>query len=99
MPNKFMATKKIQQHAKEADAEDPYRISVQEEENYTKMFRKLDTEDGFLSGKRAALLLRRSGLPQETLAKVWALSDQDLDGRLSLKVRANKPARATEIKQ
>lgn len=80
-----MATNKIQAQTK-ADIEDSYRISVHEEASYSNMFRKLDTQDDFLSGKRAVHLLRKSGLPQETLAKVWALSDQDLDGRLSLKV-------------
>lgn len=80
-----MATNKIQAHTK-ADNEDPYRISVHEKAKYANTFRKMDTHDDFLSGKRAVLLLRNSGLPQETLAKIWALSDQDLDGRLSLKV-------------
>ncbi|CAM9346060.1 unnamed protein product [Ectocarpus fasciculatus] len=56
-----------------------------DEHRYAKIFEKLDTEDGYLSGKRAVVLLRKSGAPQETLAKVWALADSDGDGRLSFK--------------
>ncbi|CBJ27092.1 conserved unknown protein [Ectocarpus siliculosus] len=56
-----------------------------DEHRYAKIFEKLDTEDGYLSGKRAVVLLRKSGVPQETLSKVWALADSDVDGRLSLK--------------
>ncbi|CAM9393497.1 unnamed protein product [Ectocarpus sp. 12 AP-2014] len=56
-----------------------------DEHTYAKIFEKLDTEDGYLSGKRAVVLLRKSGVPQETLSKVWALADSDVDGRLSLK--------------
>ncbi|CAM9867695.1 unnamed protein product [Scytosiphon promiscuus] len=50
------------------------------------MFRKLNgAGDGYLDGKRAVALLSKSGLPQGTLAKVWTLSDRDVDGRLSVK--------------
>lgn len=58
-----------------------------DEHRYANIFEKLDTEDGYLSGKRAVVLLRKSGVPQETLSKVWALADSDVDGKLSLKVR------------
>ncbi|CAN0440131.1 unnamed protein product, partial [Ectocarpus sp. 12 AP-2014] len=37
-----------------------------DEHRYTKIFEKLDTEDGYLSGKRAVVLLRKSGVPEET---------------------------------
>lgn len=66
--------------------EDPHRISAQEEAKYEQMFQKLGAEDGYLNGKRAVTLLGKSGLRQETLAKVWALADSDFDGRLSVKV-------------
>lgn len=66
--------------------EDPNGISAQEEAKYAQMFQKLGAEDGYLSGKRAVTLLGKSGLPQETLANVWALADSDFDGRLSVKV-------------
>eukprot|EP00903_Cladosiphon_okamuranus_P012772 g11939.t2 len=43
------------------------------------MFQKLTT-DGYLGGKRAVGLLGKSGLPQQTLARVWTLADGDADG-------------------
>ncbi|CAM9979057.1 unnamed protein product [Pylaiella littoralis] len=49
------------------------------------MFQKLGAEDRYLNGKRAVVLLGKSGLPQETLAKVWTLADSDCDGRLCVK--------------
>lgn len=76
------------QEGPEKETCDPYQLSEQEEANYTQMFQKLDTEDGHLDGKKAVILLCKSGLPQERLAEVWTLSDQDCDGKLSLKVRA-----------
>lgn len=67
--------------------EDPHRISSQEEAKYAHMFQKLGAEDRYLNGKRAVVLLGKSGLPQETLAKVWTLADSDCDGRLCVKVK------------
>jgi len=64
--------------------DDPWAISKSQESTYAKMFEKVGSE-GFLSGKKAAGLLGKSGLEQETLAKIWTLADSDLDGRLSMK--------------
>ena len=64
-----------------------YIMSAEEKANYSNIFRKVKTNDGYLSGRNAVLLLRKSGLPQETLARVWALADEDTDGRLSVEVR------------
>ncbi|CAN0474757.1 unnamed protein product, partial [Ascophyllum nodosum] len=61
-----------------------YIMSAEEKANYSNIFRKVKTNDGYLSGRNAVLLLRKSGLPQETLARVWALADEDTDGRLSV---------------
>lgn len=61
-------------------------MPMQDGTKYAEMFAKMDTEDGYLSGKRAGGLLRKSGLPREVLARVWALSDEDSDGRLSFEV-------------
>lgn len=66
--------------------DEDHRISAQEEAKYLQMFQKLGAEDGYLDGKRAVILLGKSGLPPKTLAKVWALADTDIDGRLSVKV-------------
>lgn len=78
-----------------ADHAGPYQLSAKDEAKYRQMFHMLSIEDGHLSGKRAALLFRKSGLSQETLAKVWALADSDLDGRLSLKARQPTSSQAT----
>lgn len=64
---------------------DPWVISKREQTKYEEMFQKL-TPDGYLGGKRAVALLGKSGLPQQTLARVWSLADGDADGRLSVKV-------------
>lgn len=80
-----MATPTIRaESSKNEEPDDPYRISSSEETRYMALFQKLDTENGYLSARRAVLVFRKSGLPQETLSKIWALSDQDADGRLSV---------------
>lgn len=68
---------------------DPLVISKREQTKSEEMFQKLST-DGYLAGKRAVVLLGKSGLPQQTLARVWALADSDADGRLSMKVRFHR---------
>ncbi|CAN0371041.1 unnamed protein product, partial [Hapterophycus canaliculatus] len=63
-----------------------FGISEEDESKYERMFQKVvGASDGYLAGKRAVGLLRKSGLPQDTLAKVWTLADSDVDGRLSVK--------------
>ncbi len=66
--------------------EDPWAVPKSQEVTYAKMFEKVGSE-GFLSGKKAAALLGKSGLEQEALSKIWTLADSDLDGRLSKKVK------------
>jgi len=51
---------------------------------YTQMFNTHDRmKTGFLTGVQARNILLETGLPQNILAQVWALSDLDSDGRLS----------------
>lgn len=66
--------------------DDPFVVSLQNGAKYAQMFASVGTEGGYLDGGRAAHLLSKCGLPQETLAKIWAVSDEDADGRLSIQV-------------
>jgi len=67
-----------------APAPDPWVMSDAEAARYDAYFASLDTaRTGFLSGAQAAPLLSKSGLPKETLSRIWGLSDADRDGRLS----------------
>ena len=51
---------------------------------YTQIFNTHDlTRTGFISGPQARNILLQSGLPQTVLAQIWALADQDVDGRLT----------------
>ncbi|XP_015786793.1 intersectin-2 isoform X2 [Tetranychus urticae] len=51
---------------------------------YTQIFNTQDlTRTGFISGPQARNILLQSGLPQKVLAQIWALADQDVDGRLT----------------
>jgi hypothetical protein len=50
---------------------------------YTQMFNAVDkTRSGFLTGTQARGVLLQTNVPQANLAKIWALSDRDADGRL-----------------
>ncbi len=50
---------------------------------YTQMFNAVDkTRSGSLSGGQARGILLQTNVPQASLAKIWALSDRDSDGRL-----------------
>eukprot|EP00096_Caligus_rogercresseyi_P015547 TRINITY_DN799_c0_g1_i6.p1 TRINITY_DN799_c0_g1~~TRINITY_DN799_c0_g1_i6.p1 ORF type:complete len:898 (+),score=300.51 TRINITY_DN799_c0_g1_i6:905-3598(+) len=52
---------------------------------YASAFQQADRgRSGFLAGVPARNILLRSGLPQNVLAQIWALSDVDNDGKLSL---------------
>jgi GTPase SAR1 family protein len=50
----------------------------------TKIFETLHPVNGKLSGRVCRQFFLQSGLSSETMAKLWALSDQDLDGYLDL---------------
>lgn len=50
---------------------------------YTQLFNTTDrTRSGVLTGAQARGVFLQTNLPQQTLAKIWALSDMDSDGRL-----------------
>lgn len=50
---------------------------------YTQMFNAADKlRQGFLTGTQARGVLLQTNVPQGNLAKIWALSDRDADGRL-----------------
>lgn len=66
--------------------DNPISLSSRQQDKYKQIFAKVGADDGYLSGKRAAQLLSKSGLPQEQLNRIGALSDQDSDGKLSEKV-------------
>lgn len=52
---------------------------------YGQQFNQIDKQRiGRLSGVQARNILASSGLPMETLAKVWQLSDYDKDGQLTI---------------
>jgi hypothetical protein len=56
---------------------------------YTNLFHQSDKgRIGFLAGAQARNVLFQSGLPQNILAQIWALSDCDGDGRLGMEVRS-----------
>lgn len=51
---------------------------------YLQMFQQYDTARvGFISGMQARPILSASGLPQDILAKIWALSDVTQSGKLN----------------
>lgn len=50
---------------------------------YTQLFNTTDrTRSGVLTGAQARGVFLQTNLPQQTLAKIWTLSDMDSDGRL-----------------
>lgn len=50
---------------------------------YTQMFNAADKlRQGFLTGTQARGILLQTNVPQSNLAKIWAMSDRDSDGRL-----------------
>merc|ERR1712173_518563 len=59
-------------------------IPMMTRNKYMATFQQTDRgRTGFLAGVQARNLLLQSGLPQNVLAQIWALSDIDNDGRLS----------------
>lgn len=58
-------------------------LSQKDKDKYLALFVATDNDrDGFVEGDQAKLIMRRSKLTREQLAKVWELSDMDGDGRL-----------------
>jgi hypothetical protein len=63
---------------------DPWHMSAQQEEGYDKLFHSVDTSGvGFVSGAQAQQFFLKSQLETSVLARIWDLSDLDLDHRLS----------------
>lgn len=57
-----------------------------EKENSSNLFKTLDTANlGYITGEIAREYFIKSGLPTLDLAKIWALSDLNSDGKLDLK--------------
>ncbi|KRZ52366.1 Intersectin-1 [Trichinella nativa] len=60
-------------------------LSTPDRSKYGHLFHGMDqTKSGYLTGKDARLILSRSGLSNDVLARIWFLSDLDKDGRLNL---------------
>ncbi|WWC98979.1 hypothetical protein V866_005873 [Kwoniella sp. B9012] len=63
----------------------PWTLSRQEKKDYDQIFRAWDTKgDGFISGEMAREVFGQSGLDQDSLMKIWNLSDKDNRGKLNL---------------
>lgn len=61
-----------------------YSITQTERDKYSAIFRREDPEQsGSINGEKAFVLFSRSQLPNEQLAQIWDLADQDKDGSLS----------------
>jgi hypothetical protein len=60
-------------------------IAVQERLKYARIFQREDPNNTkYISGEIAFQLFMRSKLPQDDLALIWELSDQDKDGQLNI---------------
>jgi len=64
--------------------EDKFIIRAQERLEYESKFSALGPQGGKLSGAQVKAALMETGLPNQVLRKVWALSDIDEDGKLDL---------------
>lgn len=51
---------------------------------YEAQFRKVSPNSDYASGESIKQLMMLSGLPPMVLAKIWSLSDVDVDGRMDL---------------
>lgn len=59
-------------------------VPANSQAKYLELFQKNDlARTGFISAAQARVILLQSGLPQQTLAKIWDLADRDDDGALS----------------
>ncbi|CAB1119102.1 unnamed protein product [Ectocarpus sp. CCAP 1310/34] len=69
---------------KEKEGGSEYRMSDQDAARYGKAFDKLVKGKGVtLGGKKAAVVLAKSGLRKKDLGHLWVMSDVDRDGALS----------------
>ncbi|KAL5528859.1 hypothetical protein ACEPAG_4833 [Sanghuangporus baumii] len=61
-----------------------WALSKVEKKNYDQIFRAWDTHStGYINGQTALEVFGQSGLDKNTLAKIWALADQDNKGKLN----------------
>mmetsp|Transcript_11047 Transcript_11047/g.25277 ORF Transcript_11047/g.25277 Transcript_11047/m.25277 type:complete len:1401 (+) Transcript_11047:149-4351(+) len=64
----------------------PFEVTAQEKAKYTQLFARLDENaDGFVDGMDAKTLLEKASVDSEDLMRIWALADEDQDGRLTLR--------------
>lgn len=70
----------------ESENEDSvWGITTEQREYYTNHFKKLQPMDGeVIKGPQARDFFVKSTLPNETLSRIWNLSDRDKDGALNL---------------
>eukprot|EP00116_Pleurobrachia_bachei_P006622 sb/3466884/ len=61
-----------------------WRITEEQWGQYEASFHGIQPLHGFISGKQARDFLSATGLPLDSLAQIWDLSDMDHDGSLSL---------------
>lgn len=70
---------------KESDNRDPWRITDEQKEYYTKQFVSMQSShDGKIDGQTARNFFTKSKLPIIELSHIWELSDIDQDGLLTL---------------
>ncbi|XP_078471477.1 uncharacterized protein LOC144733443 [Lampetra planeri] len=67
-----------------AGGADCWIVTLEEREKHHHLFYSLSPAGGFITGEQARGFFLQSGLPQLVLAQVWALADDDRDGRVDL---------------
>lgn len=60
-------------------------FEADESQRIARAFTAARSADGFVHGEEGRYQLQKTGLPDETLRKIWDMSDLDRDGRLSLR--------------
>ncbi|XP_071992415.1 ralBP1-associated Eps domain-containing protein 2 isoform X1 [Engystomops pustulosus] len=80
-----LSFEKESQDSSESYFEDPWRITEEQREYYTKQFKSLQPDlNSFISGSVARNFFTKSKLPISELSHIWDLSDVDCDGALTL---------------
>ena len=75
---------KQQPQSSTATAADEWAISLDDKENFDKIFNSLDTDNnGFITGDQAVNFFSSSRLSEDILAQIWDLADINSEGRLS----------------
>ncbi|CAM9660089.1 unnamed protein product, partial [Hapterophycus canaliculatus] len=60
-----------------------FKISTAERGQYDKAFAKLSPDGSFITPAKATKTLSKSGLPRETLKRIWQMADVDRDEKLN----------------